>query len=100
MNIMKRQIVLVNNMEYEVIATYSDEKSNKEFVVFTDNSYTNNNLNVYYGLYDKDTKQIKGIDNPNDEAFIKDEINKLHAIKLLYTMKCKADEKDGIIGIY
>ncbi len=79
MNIMKRQIVLVNNMEYEVIATYSDEKSNKEFVVFTDNSYTNNNLNVYYGLYDKDTKQIKGIDNPNDEAFIKDEINKLHA---------------------
>ena len=76
---MKRQIVLVNNMEYEVIATYSDEKSNKEFVVFTDNSYTNNNLNVYYGLYDKDTKQIKGIDNPNDEAFIKDEINKLHA---------------------
>ena len=78
MNIMKRQIVLVNNMEYEVIATYSDEKSNKEFVVFTDNSYTNNNLNVYYGLYDKDTKQIKGIDNPNDEAFIKDEINKLH----------------------
>lgn len=79
MNIMKRQIVLVNNMEYEVIATYSDEKSNKEFVVFTDNSYTNNNLNVYYGLYDKNTKQIKGIDNPNDEAFIKDEINKLHA---------------------
>ena len=79
MNIMKRQIVLVNNKEYEVIATYSDEKSNKEFVVFTDNSYTNNNLNVYYGLYDKDTKQIKGIDNPNDEAFIKDEINKLHA---------------------
>lgn len=79
MNIMKRQIVLVNNMEYEVIATYSDEKSNKEFVVFTDNSYTNNNLNIYYGLYDKDTKQIKGIDNPNDEAFIKDEINKLHA---------------------
>ena len=79
MNIMKRQIVLVDNMEYEVIATYSDEKSNKEFVVFTDNSYTNNNLNVYYGLYDKDTKQIKGIDNPNDEAFIKDEINKLHA---------------------
>ena len=79
MNIMKRQIVLVNNMEYEVIATYSDEKSNKEFVVFTDNSYTNNNLNVYYGLYDKDTKQIKGIDNHNDEAFIKDEINKLHA---------------------
>ena len=79
MNIMKRQIVLVNNMEYEVIATYSDEKSNKEFVVFTDNSYTNNNLNVYYGLYDKDTKQIKGIDNSNDEAFIKDEINKLHA---------------------
>lgn len=79
MNIMKRQIVLVNNKEYEVIATYSDEKSNKEFVVFTDNSYTNNNLNIYYGLYDKDTKQIKGIDNPNDEAFIKDEINKLHA---------------------
>ena len=79
MNIMKRQIVLVNNMEYEVIATYSDEKSNKEFVVFTDNSYTNNNLNVYYELYDKDTKQIKGIDNSNDEAFIKDEINKLHA---------------------
>lgn len=79
MNIMKRQIVLVNNMEYEVIATYSDEKSNKEFVVFTDNSYTNNNLNIYYGLYDKDTKQIKGIDNPNDDAFIKDEINKLHA---------------------
>lgn len=79
MNIMKRQIVLVNNMEYEVIATYSNEKSNKEFVVFTDNSYTNSNLNIYYGLYDKDTKQIKGIDNPNDEAFIKDEINKLHA---------------------
>ena len=76
---MKRQIVLVNNKEYEVIATYSDEKSNKEFVVFTDNSYTNNNLNIYYGLYDKDTKQVKGIDDPNDEAFIKDEINKLHA---------------------
>lgn len=79
MNTMERQIVLLDNKEYEVIATYKDKKNNKEFVVFTDNSYTNKDLNIYYGLYDETTKQIKGIDNPDDETLIQAEIKKLVA---------------------
>ena len=65
MNTMERRIVLLDNKEYEVIATYKDKNNNKEFVVFTDNSYTNKDLNIYYGLY--------------DETFIQTEIKKLVA---------------------
>ncbi len=54
----------------EVIATYHDEVKNKDFIVYTDNTFDNNSkLKVYYSLYEKVGKDIKlkNIDNLEDE---------------------------------
>ncbi|MBE6156872.1 MAG: hypothetical protein E7161_03905 [Firmicutes bacterium] len=37
---------------YEVLATYHDDKSNKDYVVYTDKSINKERkLNIYYSLY-------------------------------------------------
>lgn len=50
---MKRQIVEVNGVSCEVIATYFDEDTNKNYIIYTDLTYNREHqLNVYYGLYE------------------------------------------------
>lgn len=45
---------------YEVIATYHDDNSNKDFVVYTDKKLDENNkLNIYYSLYSFENNKIK-----------------------------------------
>lgn len=49
---MKKQIVEVNGVSCEVIATYTDPKTAKNYIVYTDKTFNNlNKLNVYCGLY-------------------------------------------------
>lgn len=41
-----------NKIICDVIATYHDDLSNKDFIVYTDNTYDKNNqLMIYYSLY-------------------------------------------------
>ena len=52
----------------EVIATYHDDNSNKDFIVYTDKSFDDNKkLNLYYSLYEKQNNSIKLIDITNAE---------------------------------
>lgn len=54
----------------EVIATYHDDEGNKDFLVYTDNTFDEDNkLKVYYSLYEKVGKDIKlkNIKNLEDE---------------------------------
>lgn len=52
-----------NKVICEVIATYHDDDTNKDFIVYTDKTYDiNHKLNVYYSLYEKYNNSIKLID--------------------------------------
>ena len=54
--------VINNGIEtiYEVIATYHDDDSNKDFIVYTDRTLTSDNkLKLYYSLYESANNGIK-----------------------------------------
>ena len=37
---------------YEIFATYHDDENNKDFIVYTDKTFTKDNkINLYYSLY-------------------------------------------------
>ena len=47
----------------EVIATYHDDDTNKDFIVYTDKTFDENKkLKIYYSLYEKVHNAIKLID--------------------------------------
>ena len=51
---------LGNEIVCEVIATYHDDDTNKDYIVYTDKTLDENKkLKVYYGLYEKVGKGIK-----------------------------------------
>lgn len=58
------------NIVCEVIATYHDDDTNKDFIVYTDKTLDENKkLKVYYSLYKKVDNNIKLIDitEPGDK---------------------------------
>lgn len=76
--------------EYDVILTYHSDEFNKDYVVYTDNIYNNNNeLQIYINEYNKDDLELisKNISNPNEYNKIKTEIN-----CILLTMKNETDK--------
>ena len=49
-----------NEIVCEVIATYHDDDTNKDYIVYTDKTLDENKkLKVYYGLYEKVDNGIK-----------------------------------------
>lgn len=63
-NIEKDGVTTVCN----VIATYHDDNTNKDYMVYTDNSFDENNkLNVYYSLYETKDNSIKLINTTDAE---------------------------------
>lgn len=53
---------------YEVIATYHDDESNKDFVIYTDkNLNEDKKLNIFYSLYCIENNQIKLLETTNPE---------------------------------
>lgn len=57
-----------NEVLFEVIATYHDDKLNKDFIIYTDKTYDEKGkLNVYYSLYEKCDNNIKLINTENSE---------------------------------
>ena len=62
--------VINNNIETicEVIATYHDDDTNKDFIVYTDGTLTNDNkLKLYYSLYESVNNGIKLINVESSE---------------------------------
>lgn len=52
----------------DVICTYKDEDTNKDFIVFTDRTVDKNNkLNLYYSLYERINNNIKLIETTDIE---------------------------------
>ena len=52
----------------DVIATYNDEDTNKDFIVYTDRTIDKNNkLNLFYSLYERVNNNIKLIETTDIE---------------------------------
>lgn len=67
--------VEVNGVTCEVIATYLDENTNKNYILYTDHTYNDKHqLNVYYGLYEVEQGKfiIKKITSLEDKKIISD----------------------------
>lgn len=57
-----------NKIICEVIATYHDDETNKDYIVYTDKTLDENNkLKVYYSLYEKIDNNIKLIEAKTKE---------------------------------
>lgn len=53
---------------FYVMATYHDDNMNKNFIIYTDNTYNKeNNLNIYYSLYEIINNNIKLIPIKNNQ---------------------------------
>lgn len=71
---MERQVVEVSGILCEVIATYSDEKTKKNYVIYTDKTKNQGKLNVYFGLYEivQDKFVVKKITSEEDKQIVSD----------------------------
>ena len=63
----KREFVVINDdgaiINCEAIATYHHEENNKDYIVYTDGTLTSeDNLRLYYSLYEMVNGNIKLID--------------------------------------
>ena len=53
---------------YDVIATYHDDLTDKDFIIYTDKKIDEqNNLNLFYSLYKNDNNSIKLLETTNLE---------------------------------
>ena len=53
---------------YEVIATYHNDDDNKDYIIYTDNTFDENKkLKVYYALYEMIDDNIKIIEAKTNE---------------------------------
>ncbi len=69
---------LVDNKICEVIATYKDNETNKNFIIYTDNTYNKDNkLNIYSSLYILKKEGLKLIEIKESS----DKITSLNIIK-------------------
>lgn len=58
--ILLEEIVDGNIITYEVMLTYHDDETNKDYVVYTDKSYNElGKLNLFYSLYKLEDGKIK-----------------------------------------
>ena len=56
--------------EYDVILTFKNEKNNKDYVVYTDNSIDNENkLKIYAAIYNPLTNEFIGVPESKDEWY-------------------------------
>lgn len=82
---------LGNKIKCEVIATYHDKETNKDYMVYTDKTFTEDHkLKIYHTVYEQVDNKIKLIDSndPKDKKiglelveYILQEINKNNTSK-------------------
>lgn len=76
--------VKVNNILCDVIATYHDDETHKDFIIYTDKTFNNKKeLNIFYGLYTKKNKniQVSEITDENDRKIALEIINTIANVK-------------------
>lgn len=81
-----------NLKEYDTILTYHNDEYNKDYIVYTDNTYNDKDeLNLYISSYNKDDLEVivKEIEDNEEYNIIKTEIN-----KILLTIKNESDKLD------
>ena len=83
-----------NLKEYDAILTYHSDEFNKDYVVYTDNTYNyNNELQIYINEYNSQDSEclVKNIADYDEYNKIKSEIN-----NILLTLKNETDKIDNI----
>lgn len=83
-----------NLKEYDVILTYHSDEFDKEYAVYTDNTYNSNNeLQIYINEYNSQDSEclVKNILDYDEYNKIKSEIN-----SILLTLKNETDKIDNI----
>ena len=79
-----------NQKEYQVILTYHSDEFNKDYIVYTNNIYNQNNeLEIFINEYDKHNSNLisKEIENKEEYKKIKTIIN-----SIFLTMKNESDK--------
>ena len=62
-------------IEYEILATFKMEKTNKNYLVYTDNTYSDGKLNIYASTINED-ETLKDIETDEEWALIEKVLSK------------------------
>ena len=60
-NILKLTDDLGNTKEYEILMTLKMEETNKNYIIYTDNTKDNEDLNIYASIYNPDNNELEEI---------------------------------------
>lgn len=54
--------------EFDILYTFKSLKTNKDYIIYTDNTYENNNLNIYASIYYPfdEEKELENIESNED----------------------------------
>lgn len=83
-----------NIKEYDTILTFYSEEFNKHYVVYTDNTYNENDeLNIYFNSYYPDSSEtmVQNIEDKIEYNKVKTKIN-----KILLTIKNESDKLNSV----
>ena len=62
--------------EYEILATFKMEVTNKNYIVYTDNTYSDGKLNIYANIIDPENETLKDIATDEEWAIVEKVLNK------------------------
>ena len=62
-------------IEYEILATFKMEKTNKNYLVYTDNTYSDGKLNIYANMIDE-SENLKDIETDEEWAMVEKVLSK------------------------
>ena len=62
-------------IEYEILATFKMEKTNKNYLVYTDNTYSDGKLNIYAATI-ADEENLKDIETDEEWAMVEKVLSK------------------------
>lgn len=72
---------IINNVEkeFEILYTFKSLNTKKDYIIYTDNTYDNNKLNIFASIYyPMDMKmELKNIENDEDWKEIENFLNNL-----------------------
>ena len=60
-NILRLTDDLGNTKEYEILMTLKMEETGKNYIIYTDNTKDNEDLNIYASIYNPDSNQLEEI---------------------------------------
>lgn len=60
--------------EYEIILAFKSAANNKNYVVYTNNEYSGDSLNLYASIYYDDFSKLDPIDSEEDWNIVEDKL--------------------------